>query len=67
MRGSLPAVAWITNVLYNPHTMIAERAVSMAALSLAILSTACASSGGLTPEQLADRLEMKTGVRRARL
>jgi len=43
--------------------MVTARAVSTAALSLAILSTACASSGGLTPEQLADRLEMKTGYR----
>jgi cobalt-zinc-cadmium efflux system outer membrane protein len=39
------------------------RASTRAAVALAIFSAACASSGGLTPEQLADRVEQKTGYR----
>jgi cobalt-zinc-cadmium efflux system outer membrane protein len=43
--------------------MIMARALAKASIGLAVLSAACASSGGLTPEQLADRLEQKTGYR----
>jgi cobalt-zinc-cadmium efflux system outer membrane protein len=41
-----------------------DRAAARLALTLlAVLSVGCATSGGLTPEQLADRLEKKTGYR----
>ena len=43
--------------------MSLARAASIAAIALTALSAACASSGGLTPEQLADRLEKDTGYR----
>lgn len=41
----------------------ARVASRLATTMLALLSAGCATSGGLTPEQLADRLEKKTGYR----